>query len=108
MDGENWGQVDDEFCHAHSEQLRKTTERLEKQGRDRQRIVEFSHFAWREDSSVLPVVGAIFATGTRGDAAGFLRTTDATFARMCNRLRQLGRCFENGETVPRQRGPYKK
>ena len=68
MDGENWGQVDDEFCHAHSEQLRKTTERLEKQGRDRQRIVEFSHFAWREDSSVLPVVGAIFATGTRGDA----------------------------------------
>ena len=105
---ENWGQVDDEYCQSHSQQLRKTAELLEKKAQDRRRITEFTDFVSREDSGVVPVIGAILATDTQADAARFLRTTDAGFTRMRNRLRQLGKCFENGEPVPRQRKPYKK
>jgi hypothetical protein len=108
MDVENWGQVDDEHCHAHSDYLKKAWERLEKQGQDRQRIVEFTRFVRREGSGIEPAIGAIFATGSHGDAAEFLGITDAGFSRMRTRLLQLGRCFENGEPVPRQRKPYKK
>jgi hypothetical protein len=107
-DAENWGQVDDEYCHAHSEHLRKSSEHLERQAQDRRRITEFADFVSREDSGVGPAIGAILATDTHADAARFLRTTDAGFARMRIRLRQLGRCFENGKPVPKQRGPYKK
>jgi hypothetical protein len=108
MDVENWGQMDDEYCHEHSERLRKSSEDLEKQAQDRHRITEFTDFVFREDSGVVPAIEAILATGTQADAARFLATTDAGFTRMRNRLRQLGRCFENREPVPRQRGPYKK
>jgi hypothetical protein len=52
--------LDDEFCHAHSEHLRKASERLEKQGQDRRSIAELTDFVSREDSSMLP---AILATG---------------------------------------------
>ena len=55
--------------------------------------------------------GAAFVIGVvkfGADAARFLRTMDTGFTRMRNRLRQLGKCFENGEAVPKQRGPYKK
>jgi hypothetical protein len=83
------GQLDDEYCHAHSEHLRRVSERLEKQGQDRRVIAEFAHFACREDSSILPTIGAILATGTHGNAAGFLGITDAGFARMRDRLSQL-------------------
>jgi hypothetical protein len=38
MDVQNRRQVDDEYCHAHSDSLRKASERLENQGQDRQRI----------------------------------------------------------------------
>jgi hypothetical protein len=107
-DAENCGQVDDEYCHAHSEYLRTASEHLEERAQNRHRITEFTDFVSREDSGVLPAVGAICATGTQADAARFLRTTDATFARMRSRLHQLGSCFENGEPVPKQRGPYKK
>jgi hypothetical protein len=107
-DAEIWDQVDDEYCHAHSDYLRKAAERLEKQGQDRQRVMEFTHFARREDSASLPAIGAIFATGSHGDTAEFLGMTDAGFVRMRTRLRQLGGCFVNGETVPRQRKPYTK
>jgi hypothetical protein len=107
-DAENSGQVDDEFCHAHSEYLRKASEQLEKQGQDRHRITEFTDFVSREDSGVVPAIEAILATDTNADSARFLRTTDYGFTRMRTRLRQLGRCFENGEPVPRQREPYKK
>jgi hypothetical protein len=102
------GSVDDEYCHEHSEHLRRASEHLEKQRQDRRRITEFTDFVSREYSGVVPAIGAILATDTQADAARFLRTTDATFARMRSRLHQLGRCFENGEPVPRQRGPYKK
>lgn len=108
MDAENWSQVDDDYCHAHSHCLRKATERLEKQGQDRQRILEFMHFVSREDFATLPAIGAIYATGSHGDTAEFLGITDAEFTRMRIRLRQLGGCFENPQTVPRQRKPYKK
>lgn len=107
-DAENCGQVDDEYCHAHSEYLRKASEQLEKQGEDHHRITEFTDFVSREDSGVGPAVGAILATDTHADAARFLRTTIARFTRIRNRLRQLGKCFENGEPVPRQRKPYRK
>jgi hypothetical protein len=33
---------------------------------------------------------------------GNLGSTDANFCRMRARVRQLGRCFQNGETVPKQ------
>jgi hypothetical protein len=108
MDVENWGQVDDEYCHAHSDYLKKAWERLEKQGQDRQRILEFTHFACREDTFVLPAIGAILATCTQRDADGFVGISDAPFTRMRTRLRQLGGCFVNGKTVPRRRKPYKK
>jgi hypothetical protein len=36
-DAESWGQVDDEYCHVHSDYFRKAAERLEKQGQDRER-----------------------------------------------------------------------
>jgi hypothetical protein len=91
---ENWGQVDDEYCHEHSERLRKSSEDLEKRAQDRHRITEFTDFVSRQDSGVVPAIEAILATGTQADAARFLATTDAGFTRMRNRLRQLGRCFE--------------
>lgn len=107
-DAENLAQVDDEYCHAHSEYLRKASEHLEKRAQDRHRITEFTDFVSREDSGVVPAIRAILATDTKADAARFLRTTDAGFIRMRTRLRQLGRCLEEGEPVPRQRKPYKK
>jgi hypothetical protein len=107
-DAENWGQVDEEYCHSHSEHLRNAAERLEKQWQDRQRIAEFTDFVSREDSGVLPAIGAIIATGSHGDATEFIGTTDAGFTRIRTRLRQLGGCFETGEAVPRQRKPYMK
>ena len=107
-DAESWGQVGDEYCHVHSDYLRKAAERLEKQEQDRERVIEFTHFVSREDFATLPAIGAIFSTGTQGEAAEFLGTTNAGFTRMRTRLRQLGGCFENGETVPRQRKPYNK
>jgi hypothetical protein len=108
MDVENWGQVDDEYCHAHSDYLKKAWERLEKRRQDRHRITEFTDFVSREDSGVLPAIGAIIATSTHGDAAEFLGTTDAGLTRMRTRLRQLCGCFVNGEGVPRQRKAYKR
>jgi hypothetical protein len=106
-DAESWGQVDDEYCHAHSEHLRNSSEDLERRAQDRHRIMEFIDFVSREDSGAVPAMGAILATSTQADAARFLRTTDYGFTRMRTRLLQLGRCFENREPVPRQRGPYK-
>ena len=101
-------QVGDEFCHAHSAHLRKRCERQEKQREDRHLIGEFVDFVQREDSGVLPVMGAIAATGTSGAGAELLGTTEGDFCRGRLRLRQLGKCFLNGEEVPRQRRPYKR
>jgi hypothetical protein len=62
----------------------------------------------REDSSVLTAMEAIAAVGTSGAAAELLGTTKSDFCRRRSRLRQLGRCFQTGERVPRRRRPYKR
>jgi len=99
--------VDDEFCHRHSEHLRRRCQRQERQRDARHALAEFSVFVKREDSSLLPVMKAIAAGGTSGAAADVLGTTTAGFCRMRSRLRQLGRCFQTGERVPRRRRLYK-
>jgi hypothetical protein len=86
-------QVDDEFCHRHSEHLRERCQRQERQRDSRHALAEFLDFVRREDSSVLSVMEAIAATATLGAAAELLGTTKATFCRMRSRLRQLGRIF---------------
>ncbi len=101
-------QIGDEFCHSHSSYLRKSCERQERQRDDRHRIGEFVDFVRRQDSHVLPAMGAIAATGTPSGAAEFLGTTEHDFSRMHTRLRQLGSCFVDGEEVPQQRRPYKR
>jgi hypothetical protein len=100
--------VDDEFCHAHSEHLRDRCKRQERQQDARQALVEFSAFMQREDSSMFSAMEAIAATATSGGAAEWLGTPRIDFFRMRSRLRQLGRCFQTGEQVPRQRRPYKR
>jgi len=106
-DGDS-GKVDDEFCHAHSKHLRRTCQRQKRQWDMRHSLDEFSDFVKREDSSMLPAMEAIAATATLGAAAELLGTATADFCRMRSRLRRLGRCFETGERVPRQRRPYKR
>jgi hypothetical protein len=101
-------QVGDEFCHAHSAYLRKRCERQKKLREDRHLIGEFVDFVQREDSGVLPVMGAIAATGTPGAAAQQLGPRKTDVCRTRARLRQLGKCFVNDEPVPRQRRPYKR
>jgi len=101
-------EVADEYCHAHSEFLCRAADVSEKRHWDRAFLLEFVEFVKREDPSVLPAIEAILATGTHGDTADFLGVTDAKFARLRNRIRELGRCFLEGEPVPRQHKPYKK
>jgi len=101
-------QVDDEFCHGHSDHLRRRCERQERQWDARHALAEFSEFVKREDSSVLPAMEAIAAVGTSDAAAELLGKTKADFCRMRSRLRQLGRCFQTGGRVPRRRRPYKR
>jgi len=102
------GQVDDEFCHSHSEHLREGRERQQKQQYARLALAEFSDFVRCEDSSLLRAMEAIAATATPGPAAELLGTTIGELCRMRSRLRQLGRCFQTGDRVPRQRRPYQK
>jgi hypothetical protein len=100
--------VDDEYCHAHSEYLREATNASEKRDRDRVFVGEFVDIVRGEDpSSVAPVEG-LLSTGTQEGAAESLDMTETQFIRTRNRLRQLGRCFLNGEPAPRQRKPYKR
>ena len=101
-------QVGDEFCHGHSEHLRRRCQRQERQRDARQALAEFSDFVRREDSSVLRAMEAIAATATPGAAAEMLGTTKASLCRMRTRLRQLGRCFLRNEAVPRKRRPYRR
>ena len=101
-------QADDEFCHRHSAHLRERCLRQERQWCASYAVAEFSEFVKREDPSVLPAMEAIAATATPNGAAELLNTTTANFCRMRSRLRQLGRCFQTGAQVPRQRRPYKR
>jgi hypothetical protein len=101
-------QIGDEFCHSHSAYLRKRCERQDRQRDHKHRIGEFVDFVRRQDSDVLPAMGAIAATGMSGDEARLLGTTEADFCRKRSRLRQLGRCFLKSEPVPKQRRPYRR
>ena len=100
--------VDDEYCHFHSEYLRRAVKSSEKQASDRAFLQEFVNFVQREDPKVLPAIEALLATGTQGEAVDWLRITESEFARMRTRLSQLNKCFLSGNPVPRQRKPYKK
>ena len=109
VDAKNCGEVDDEYCHEHSEYLRRTADISEKRARDRTFVGEFVDFVRRKDPSVLPAIQSILATGTPDDAAEFLGITDARFSRLRTRIRQLGKCFMTGDDhIPKQRRPYKK
>ena len=73
------GDVDDVYCHTHSEYLRRAADITEKQTRDGTFIREFVDFARRKDPSILPAIEAILATGTMGDAAEFLGSWTPAF-----------------------------
>jgi len=108
IDETDRAQADDEYCHSHSKYLRQACERQEKQQQDRHLIAEFADFVRREDSGVLPAVGALLAAGTSSRAAALLGLPAARFDLMRVRLRRLGKCFVIGEQVPRQRRPYRR
>jgi hypothetical protein len=107
FDESDSGLVDDEFCHGHSEHLRRRCQRQDRQRDASHTLAAFEEFIKREDSSVLPAMGAIAVVGTSDGAAELLGATKADFCRMRSRLRHLGRCFLNDVPVPRQRRPYK-
>lgn len=100
-DESDTGQVDDEFCHAHSAYLRGRCQRQEKQRDARHELAEFEGFLKREDSSVLPIVEAIATTAT-SRAAKMLGITKADFRRLHDRLRKLARFFLAGGAQPRR------
>jgi hypothetical protein len=105
---EEFRSVDDEYCHLHSAYLRQRAKASEKEACDRAFLEEFMNFVRREDPLVLPMIEALPATGTLGDAVDWLGITESEFGRMRGRLGQLAKWFQSGEQVPRQRKPYKK
>jgi len=107
-EGEGFRSVDDEYCHLHSAYLRQAVKASEKQAWNRAFLEEFVNFVRREDPMVLPLIEALPATGTLGDAVDWMGITESEFARMRTRLSQLSRCFLSGQTVPKQRKLYKK
>ena len=108
MGGEDLSTVDDEFCHSHSEYLRRAANASEKQSNYKAFLQQFVDFVRREDPKVLSTIEAFLATATQGEAADLLGITDTAFGRKRTRLSQLAKCFVSGEPVPRQRRPYKR
>jgi hypothetical protein len=108
MGGEDLSTVDDEFCHSHSEYLRRAANASEKLSNYRAFLQQFVDFVRREDPKVLSAIGALLATGTQGEAADLLGITETEFRRKRTRLSQLAKCFVSGKPVPRQRRPYKR
>ena len=102
FDESDSGQVDDEFCHAHSEHLRRRCQREERQRDAIHTLAEFVEFLRREDAGVLPVMGAIAATTTPAAAAELLGIAKLEFRRLCSRFRKLGQFFVKPE-MPRRR-----
>jgi hypothetical protein len=105
---EDLGSAGDEYCHSHSAQLRAAQKTSEKQFGDRAFLEEFGNFVRREDPKAFPAMDAILATGTQTEAAKWLGITESEFARMRNRLGQLGECFLSGKQVPRQLRAYRR
>jgi hypothetical protein len=108
MGGEDLSTVDDEFCHSHSEYLRRAANASEKQSNYRAFLQQFVDFVRREDPKVLSTIEALLAAGTQGEASDLLGITETEFGRKRTRLSQLAKCFVSGEPVPRQRRPYKR
>jgi hypothetical protein len=91
----------DEFWQAHSEYLRRRFNQQERQQNANHALREFCEFTKRKDSSVLRTLQAIAVSGTSAAAADLLGTTQHEVCRTWSRLRTLGRCFQNGEPVPK-------
>lgn len=105
---EDFGSVGDEYCHSQSSWLQSAARASEKQAHDSALTQGFENFVRRQDPNVSPAIEALRVTGPQGDAAKWLGITQREFGRMLQRLRQLRRCFLNGEPVPKQRRPYKR
>lgn len=111
LDGQNMGEGScdpDQLCRNNSAQFRAAEKASEKQSGDKVFLQEFVNFVRHEDAKALPTIQALMATGTRGDAAYWLGIVELEFDRMHTRVKHLGRCFLSGETVPKQRKPYKR
>jgi hypothetical protein len=93
FDESDSGQVDDEFCHAHSEHLRRRCQQEERQRDASHALTKFVEFLRREDAGVLPVMGAIAATTTPAAAAELLGIAKPEFRGLHSRLRELGQFF---------------
>jgi hypothetical protein len=98
----------DDVCQKHSAHLRAAQKACQKQSHDRAFLQEFLNFVRREDAKALPTIGALMTTGTRAEAAYWLRVAEPEFDRLHTRVRHLARCFLSGEPVPKQRRQYKK
>jgi hypothetical protein len=96
FDESDSGQVDDEFCHAHSAYLRRRCQRREIQRDASHTLAEFAEFAQREDSNLFSAICAIATTSTPGAAAELLGITKADLRHLHNRLRKLGQLFLAG------------
>jgi hypothetical protein len=97
IDESDSGQVDDEFCHAHSANLRGRCQHQDRQRDARHALAELVEFVRREDASVLPVMGAIAATTKPAAAAELLGIAKPEFRRLYSRLRNLGQFFLAGK-----------
>ena len=100
--------VDDEYCHSHSEYLRRAANASEKRDRDRAFLRHFVDFVRREDPSSAPAIEMLLVAGAQGTTADSLGMTNSQFTRTHNRLHLLADSFRSGNPVPRQRKPYKK
>jgi hypothetical protein len=98
----------DELCHKNSAHLRSARNACQKQSHDRAFLGEFLNFVRRKDAKALPAIEALMMTGTRGEAACWLGVAEPEFDRLHTRVRRLARCFLSGESVPKQRRPYKR
>ena len=106
-DGTDHDQVGDEFCHAHSESLRRKCQRQDKQREDKAFITEFVDFVAREDSAMLPAIETITGVATQPQAVHLQREAKAGSCHSRYRLRNLASRFLNEETVARRRGRCK-
>lgn len=102
-DDSDSGQVDHEFCYAHSEYLKRRCQRQERQIEASYAFAEFTEFVKREDSSVLSLMFATATTATPAAASELLGISEPEFRHLSNSLRRLGQCFLTGEEPRRRR-----
>ena len=108
MDPDHLDLVDDEYVHANSEALSRQARLRAKQDEQKVRVGQLMDFIAKEDPAMLKVAVTLESTGTFGEAARDLGISEQELSRARNRLKQLGMCLENNQTVPKQRKPYKK